>query len=93
MTHNLGLSPIGGTRCSECGVQDPAPESTCYPRRKKPCAYLGPEVAIDGCETCGAGVGIKVFACDIYTRCTLETETISIKQVCSKCSAYEAALA
>lgn len=54
-----------------------------------PCRSLGGLIRQIECPSCGSGIHLKVFACDIHTECTLATKNNAL-QGCSDCSDYQA---
>jgi hypothetical protein len=49
------------------------------------CIHRGPEIRQDPCKTCGNGVRIKVFACQLHNDCQLDGKIAGIRN-CAICS-------
>jgi hypothetical protein len=76
LTARQGL-PIG---------RSPRPEAASYPPLDQllACIHRGPELRQEPCESCGAGVRIKVFACAIHGECQLDDKIAGLK-ACGGC--------
>jgi hypothetical protein len=51
------------------------------------CLYRGDEVDRVRCNECGGGVMVKVFACEIWGRCTIQKNVG--EKVCQTCQEYQ----
>jgi hypothetical protein len=49
--------------------------------------YRGEEVDRVRCNECGGGVMVKVFACEIWGRCTIQKNVG--EKVCQTCQEYQ----
>ena len=49
-----------------------------------PCLYRGPQRELRPCETCGAGVEIRVFACRLFGSAQIQNYLPDVKP-CSLC--------
>ena len=62
------------------------------PRRNPvsgPCIHLGSQIDSVKCPSCRGSVTLKVFACEVHGRCTIQKRVDTETACCSACSDYE----
>lgn len=81
------MSSVGGVECRLCAFRTDAPVDRECAGSFLDCTHRGDVTRLDGCESCGGNVRLKVYECQIHGECVIAAQPQGIK-CCTDCGDF-----